>query len=85
MNLLLSYIAGHLLSIIEQELISEAPEVVAITVKEIELLISKLESYIASKSSPAAAVATPILNEVGTVLTAAVSAAGNAAAISAAA
>lgn len=85
MNLLLSYIAGHLLSIIEQELISEAPEVVAITVKEIQLLISKLETYVASKSAPASALATPILNEVSTVATAAVSAAGAAVAQNAAA
>ena len=85
MNLLLSYIINHLITAIEYELVREEPEVVAITVKEIELLISKLETYISTKSSPAAAVVNPILSEVGVVATAAVSAAGNAVAQSAAA
>ncbi len=84
MNLLLSYIAGHLLSIIEQELVNNEPEIVELTVKEIQLLIGKLESYISSKSSSVAAVANPVLNEVSTLATTGVSAAGYAIASSAA-
>ena len=76
MNLLLSYIAGHLLSIIEQQLISDAPEVVNITVNEIKLLITKLETYVAEKSPDVAAIATPVLNQVVLASSAAVEAAG---------
>ena len=74
MNLLITYISSHLLSIIESELASNAPEIIAITQKEIQLLISKLESYIDKKAPEAAPIATPVLNTIGSVANSAVSA-----------
>jgi hypothetical protein len=79
MQMLLTFIASHLLTILENILIQEEPAIVAQVQKEAELLVSKIE-YLLQKKSPAVAAAlTPALNLVGTVATDAVSAAGNAA------
>ncbi len=78
MNLLLSYIATHLLSVIESEIVNNEPQIVAVVEQEIELLIAKLETYISGKSKTAAAIAIPVLNEVATLANAGVSGAGSA-------
>ena len=79
MNLILTLLSSHLLSVIEASLISEEPSIVAAIEKELELLILKLESYISSKSPSISAVVTPILTSANNVADAAVNAAGNAA------
>lgn len=83
MNLLLSYIATHLLTIVEQELVKSEPTIVAMIVKEIQLLITKLESFIEGKSTSVATVVDPVIDEVSVVATDAVNAAGTAAAAAA--
>jgi hypothetical protein len=50
MNVLLGYIVGQLLEVIEKELISEIPAIIDLTVKEIKLLIEKLENILKTKS-----------------------------------
>lgn len=79
MNMLLSILASHLLSVIESSLVSEEPEIVATIEKEIELLIIKLQSFIKDKSPTMATVVSPILDGVNTVADASIEAAANAA------
>jgi hypothetical protein len=79
MNIILTLISSHLLSVIESALISDEPQIVATIEKELELLIMKLESFIKTKSPSASAIVTPILNSVNTVSDVAIEAAGNAA------
>lgn len=79
MQMLLTFIGSHLLTILENLLIQEEPVIVAQVQKEAELLIAKIESLIKSKSPAAAQALEPALNLVGTVTSDAVAAAGNAA------
>jgi hypothetical protein len=79
MNMILTLLSSHLLSVIESALISDEPAIVAAIEKELELLVMKLESFITSKSPAVSAVVTPILNGVNAVVDASVEAAGNAA------
>lgn len=79
MNLILTLLSSHLLSIIENALIKEEPEIVAAMEQEIALLITKLESYVSKKSPAVSAVVTPILNSANNVVDASIEAAGNAA------
>jgi hypothetical protein len=46
---LLSLLAGPILALIEKEIVAAEPDIAALLVKEIELLISKLESLINAK------------------------------------
>jgi len=78
MQMLLTFIGSHLLTILENLLIQDEPEIVAQVQKEAQLLISKIESLLQSKSPAAAAALEPALNLVGTVTNDAVEAAGNA-------
>lgn len=73
---ILSLLVSHILTFVEGELAKEAPELVALVVKDIQSLISKLESMIAVKSSNAAGVVTPLLNLAQKVAVDAVQAAG---------
>ncbi len=65
MNKLLSYVAGHLLTIIEMELASHAPEIVALAEKEVQLLITKLQHFISKKAAIAAPVVNPLITDLG--------------------
>ena len=78
MQMLLTFIGSHLLTILENLLIQEEPAIVAQVEKEAQLLISKIESLLQSKSPSAAAALNPALNLVGTLANDAVAAAGNA-------
>lgn len=79
MNMLLTAISSHLLTIIENELIAAEPEIVATIEAELKLLITKIESFLSSKSSSVAAVVNPILNGANSVADTAINAGANAA------
>lgn len=79
MNMILTLISSHLLSVIEASLISNEPEIVAAIEKELELLVTKIESYLSKKSPSVASVVTPILTAANNVADTAIVAAGNAA------
>ena len=76
--MLLTFIGSHLLTLLENLLIQEEPEIVAQVEKEAQLLISKIESLLAAKSPKAIAILEPSLNLAGSLTNAAVSAAGSA-------
>jgi hypothetical protein len=77
MSAIMSLVVSHLLTIIENELITEEPAVLALVVQEIQLLISKLENFIQGKSPAIAAALNPALTAAGTVAVASVNAASN--------
>ncbi len=77
MQMLLTFIGSHLLTILENLLLQEEPAIVAQVEKEAQLLILKIESLLQAKSPAAAKVLDPALNLVGTVAKDAVSAMGN--------
>ena len=79
MNLILTLLSSHLLSVIESALIKEEPEIIDAIEQEIALLITKLESYLQKKSPSVSAVVTPILNSAESVADVSLEAAGNAA------
>lgn len=79
MSMLLSFIASHLLTIVEHEIIAIEPEAVALFEKEIALLINKLETYISKKSPSIESAVKPALDLVGTMAGASIGAAGAAA------
>lgn len=79
MNLILTLLSSHLLTVIENSLIANEPAIVATIEQEINLLITKLESFLQKKSPTASSIVTPILNSVNSVADVAVEAAGNAA------
>ncbi len=79
MNILLSALINHFLSVAEQELIKDEPELVAAIENELKLLISKIENLLSTKSSSVAAIVNPVLTSAETVADSAISAAGNAA------
>jgi hypothetical protein len=78
-NMIITLLSNHLLSVIESSLIAAEPELVDSIEKELSLLITKLESFIQSKSPAVSAVVKPILNSANTVADATIEAAGNAA------
>ncbi len=78
-NYLLSLLINHLLSEFEQELTNNGPALVAITVKEIELFIKKLENLLSINEPVIAQVVNPVLDKVDHAVVAGVEAVGNAA------
>jgi hypothetical protein len=80
MNILLSALINHFLSVAEQELIKNEPELVAAIENELKLLISKIENLLSTKSPSVAAFANPMLEGAETVADKAIDAAGKAAA-----
>ena len=58
MSIVMSWIISHLLAELEEILIEEEPAIIS----ELEVLVKKLENYIASKSSIAAEILNPILD-----------------------
>jgi hypothetical protein len=78
MQMLLTFIGSHLLTILEGLLVQEEPVIVAQVEKEAQLLIAKIESLLQAKSPAAAAALNPAINLVGTLANDAVAAAGNA-------
>lgn len=77
MQMLLTFIGSHLLTILENLLIQEEPTIVAQVEKEAQLLILKIESLLQAKSPAAAKVLDPALNLVSNVTTDTVNAVGN--------
>lgn len=63
MSLVISLLCGHLLSVIESELIKEEPEIVSMIETELKLLITKIQYLLEQKSPAAAAVLNPALTE----------------------
>jgi len=56
MNILLSALINHFLSVAEQELIKDEPEIVQAIENELKLLVSKIENLLSTKSSSVAAI-----------------------------
>ncbi len=79
MNILLSALINHFLSVAEQELIKEEPEIVQAIENELKLLISKIENLLSTKSPRVAAVVNHVLSSAVNVADNAIAAAGNAA------
>lgn len=79
MSLLLKALLGHVLSLIEKELVQNEPALVADVESEIQLLISRLENYLTNKSPLAAELVNPVLSGTVQAINAGVSAVGNAA------
>lgn len=77
MNLLITLISSHLLTILENELMASEPEIVSMIVKEVELLINKLEAFINEKSPALASVLNPALDEANKLSSSAVNAAAD--------
>jgi hypothetical protein len=50
MNILLSALINHFLSVAEQQLVNDEPEIVAAIEHELKLLISKIENLLLTKS-----------------------------------
>lgn len=78
MQMLFSYIGAHFLTLLESLLIQEEPAVLAMIIKEAQLIISKIEALIQSKSPAAAAAVNPVLDLVNKATADAATAAGNA-------
>lgn len=79
MNILLSALINHFLTVAENLLIDDEPEIVQAIESELKLLITKIENLISTKSPSVAAVVNPVLTSAETVADGAISAAGNAA------
>ena len=79
MNMIITLLSSHLLSVIESSLIANEPEIIATIEKELELLIVKIESFLTKKSPTLAGVVTPILTAANNVADTSIEAAGNAA------
>ena len=78
MNILLSALINHFLSVAEQELIKDEPEIVLAIENELKLLVSKIENLLSTKSPSVAAIVDPVLANAETVADSAINAAGNA-------
>ena len=76
MSMILTMLSNHLLTIIENEIVSEEPAAVALVVQELELLVSKIEAFIAGKSAAVANVVDPVVDAVAGAAEAGVAAAG---------
>ena len=68
MSLVLTLLSSHILTILENELVSSEPAIKNMIVQEIELLISKLENLIEKKSPKVSGVANTGLTELGKTL-----------------
>lgn len=79
MNILLSALINHFLTVAEQELIKDEPEIVKAIENELKLLVSKIENLLSTKSPSVAAITNPLLERAETVADNAIRAAGNAA------
>lgn len=79
MSILLSALINHFLSVAEQELIKDEPELVEAIENELKLLVSKIENRLSTKLSSVAAVVNPVLTSAETVIDSSIAAAGNAA------
>ena len=73
---ILTLLISHILTFVESELLKEEPTLLAALESDIQSLISKLESLIASKSPAVAAAVNPALNVASVVAVDAVQAAG---------
>ncbi len=67
MQMLLTFISSHLLTILESLLIKEEPQIVAQTQKEAQLLILKIESLLKSRYPTMEKVLDPMLNNANTI------------------
>jgi hypothetical protein len=76
MSFILTLLSSHLLSVLESELASNEPAIVNMIVQEMQLLVNKLEAFIAAKEPALAAVVNPVLTTAGNVAAQAVQAAG---------
>lgn len=76
MSFILTLLSSHLLSVLESELASNEPAIVNMIVKEMQLLVNKLEAFIAAKDPSLATVVNPVLTTVGNVAASALQAAG---------
>jgi hypothetical protein len=63
-SIILSLLTSHLLTIIEDLIEAAEPTIVA----EVQLLISKLEAYVGSKSTAVAAVVNPVLEATSAIV-----------------
>lgn len=79
MNILLSALINHFLSVAEQELIKNEPEIVQAIENELKLLVSKIENLLSGKSPSVAAIVNPVLSSAENIAEKAIDAAGNAA------
>lgn len=61
MSLLLSALMSHILSLLEKELVNAEPEIVAVIVKEVNDLMSKLQLLIDSKKPSIAPIINPVI------------------------
>lgn len=62
MSLLLSALMSHILSLLEKELVNAEPEIVAVIIKEVNDLMSKLQSLIDSKKPSIAPIINPVID-----------------------
>jgi hypothetical protein len=74
MSFIITLLSSHLLSVIENELVSNEPEIVAMIEQELSLLITKLESYLTSKNAPVATIVNPVLTRATTLSNAVINA-----------
>jgi hypothetical protein len=79
MSAILSLVVSHVLVMIEQSLLAAEPQLQAEIIKEIEVLITKLQTYISSKNPSLASVINPVLQTTEVVADAAVEAGATAA------
>ena len=79
MSAILSLVVSHVLVMIEQALLAAEPQIQAEIIKEIDVLITKLQTYVSSKAPSVAGVINPALQATETIATAAVEAGATAA------
>jgi len=78
MNILLSALINHFLSVAEQELIKSEPEIVQSIENELKLLISKIENLLSKKSPGLAELINPGLITAESLVEKVINTAGNA-------
>lgn len=74
MNLIITLLSSHLLTVLENELLANEPAIVAMIEQEIQLLINKLEAFLESKQPVVAKVVNPALDVANKALDAGVEA-----------
>ncbi len=79
MNILLSALINHFLTVAETLLIKDEPEIAEAIENELKLLVTKIENLISSKSPTIAPVVNPILSSAEIVADKVITAAGTAA------
>lgn len=77
MQMLLTFIGSHLLTILENLLVQNEPEIVSQVQKEAQLLVSKIESLLKAKAPQAAVILTPSINAMNTLVQDSASSVGN--------